>query len=244
LHEQYLRFEGSERVDFLGDAAEETWRRLTSMALPDPGVLVRALAPAVAAKHVMVASTRPEELETLVALGIAADVPSVRGDFLGVVTQNAGPNKIDWFLRRRIDYEVTTGGGQVDATLRLALHNTAPVAGLPEVLLGSGYDGLPTGTNRLYLSIYSPWGLAGATIDKAAAAFESEVEFGRNVYSTYVDIPAGSTTVIELQLAGALTDHYGLTVLRQPMPTPDQVMVTIDGVERRFRLDADRRIVP
>jgi len=31
-------------------------------------------------------------------------VPSVHGDFLGVVTQNAEGNKIDWYLRRSIDY--------------------------------------------------------------------------------------------------------------------------------------------
>ena len=243
LHEQYVRYAdaGDDRVDFLGDAAEATWARLTTMTLPDPGRLVDALAPAVAGKHVMVTSTRADERATLIDLGIAGAVPPVDGDFLGVVTQNAGANKIDWFLRRHLDYKVETTGGRVAATLRVALENTAPAAGLPDVLLGSAYDELPRGTNRLYLSIYTPWQLTGARVDGGATAFESERELDRNVYSAFVDIPAGSTAVVELDLSGELREPYRLTVLRQPSAAPDRMSVTINRVSETARLDRDMR---
>ncbi len=244
LYEQYLALEGPGRVDFLGAAAEATWQKLTTMTLPDPGVLVDALAPAVGAKHLMVASTRPgDEAATLVDLGIAGAMPPVEDDFVGIVTQNAGANKIDWFLRRRLDYTVDTTGDRVEATVRIALENTAPGAGLTGYLLGSSYDDLPAGTNRLYLSVYSPWELAGASVNGGEATFESEDELGRNVYSTFVDVPPGATTVIELKLAGVHTGPYSaLTVYRQPMAAPDAVAVTVDGVDQRFRLDGDRRL--
>ncbi|HZQ26869.1 MAG TPA: DUF4012 domain-containing protein, partial [Acidimicrobiales bacterium] len=187
LFDQYVRLAGDARVDFLGDVTAAVWQRLltTSASVVD---LAKALAPAVTEKHVLLASTRPTEQSALVELGAAGKMPAVNGDFLGVVTQNAGGNKIDWFLRRATSARVRIdpATGRVDSTVQVRLTNQAPATGLPPYIIGSVVTPpLPNGTNKLYLSVYSPWLLAGASIDGQPALLESELELGRHVYSTF-----------------------------------------------------------
>lgn len=59
-----------------------------------------------------------------------------------LLTNNAGGNKIDLFLRRTLDYAVTWNPttGVVDGTLTVTLHNDAPAKGLPDSLIGNAID--------------------------------------------------------------------------------------------------------
>src|SRR5581483_4226376 len=184
------------------------------------------------------ASTRPTEQSALVELGAAGKMPAVNGDFLGVVTQNAGGNKIDWFLRRATSARVRIdpATGRVDSTVQVRLTNQAPATGLPPYIIGSVVTPpLPNGTNKLYLSVYSPWLLAGASIDGQPALLESELELGRHVYSTFVSIPPGGTVTVELRLTGRLDSgarSYGLTVFRPAAVEPDGMQVAVETPER------------
>jgi hypothetical protein len=230
LFEQYLRFDNPDRIDFLGDAAQTIWDRFTSSDLPGPRALADAVGPAVSARHLQVASFDAAEQRMLDRLDLTGRMPAVDGDFLGVVTQNASGNKIDWFLDRSYSYDVTIDdGGRLEAQLHLELTNRAPASGLPQYVIGPfpGID-IDPGVNRMMLSIYSPWGLEHGTINGQPLLVESGHEHDRSVYSTFVDIPPGTTAVIDVRLAGTYPDRdYRLDVLRQPMVRVDEVRTTI-----------------
>lgn len=243
-YEQYVRYQGDERVDFLNKVTDAVWQRLTSST---PGVvqLAQALSPVMAQKHIQIASTEPAEEQALVRLGVAGAIAPVEGDFLGVVTQNAGGNKIDWFLRRAVDYKARfdPDSGEVRSTVRITLRNQAPAEGLPDYIIGSATTPpLTRGANKLYLSVYTPLGLVDARVDGRPALFESELERGRSVYSTYVVVPAGGASIVELELEGRLEGReggrpYRLDLHRQPFLAADAVTTSLqlDGGWRAHR---------
>lgn len=231
LFDQYLKLDGAPRVAFLGQVTAEVWKRLstTTASVAD---LARALGPVVAEKHLMLASTHPNEERALLDLGVAGAMAPVRGDFLGVVTQNAGGNKIDWFLRRAVDYraDLDPTTGRIRSKVRVTLRNEAPTKGPPPYVIGNlTTPPLPTGTNKSYLSVYSPLLLTGARVDGAQLFMESELERNRHVYSTYVTIPPGGQAVVELDLQGRLDAgaDYRLGVHRQPFLAPDALTTAL-----------------
>ncbi|HUP85917.1 MAG TPA: DUF4012 domain-containing protein [Acidimicrobiales bacterium] len=233
LHDQYVKLPNDERIDFLGDTARTLFNRLTAGELPKPSSILSTLGPAVAQKRIQMASTHAAEQEVYARLHITGAMAPVSGDFLGLITQNASGSKIDYFLHRSIDYRVTVDPvtSKLAATLKATLRNEAPASGLPGYVIGNALEPpLPTGTSRLYVSIYTPWFLRAARVAGVPATVESESELGRNVYSTFVDLPPGGELSIELDLAGWYDGAaYHLGVHRQPTVHPDKVTATING---------------
>ena len=224
LHEQYVRFERPDRLDFLGDVARAVFDRLTDGELPAPTRLAQVLGPLARDGHVVLHSTDDGEQAVFEQIGASGALPAVEGDFLGVITQNASGNKIDWFLRRTVDYDVRPGSdGTVAATLTVTLHNGAPATGLPDYVIG-GSGAAPTapGVNRMILSIYSALDLVDASI-----ALDAERELGRNVYSAFVDLAPGETRTITVELTGVVDGEYRVDVHRQPLVVPDDVTVRV-----------------
>ena len=239
LREQYTRFPGEERVDFLESTAKAVFDRLADTTLPPPGAVLRALAPAVRSRHLQLHSTRPDEQRLFHLLGAAGAMPAAQGDFLAAVVQNAGGNKLDAFLRRSIRYHVTvdphTGHTEVDASVRL--DSSAPASGLPPAVIGNfGPRPANPGDNPLYLSVYSPLSLRSAAVDGQPALMESERELDRNVFSTFVRVPAGGAVTLTVRLVGSLPagPTYRLDVARQPAVVPDDLEVTVRGHGRRI----------
>ncbi len=206
----------------------------------------------------MVAATRPAEQRLYEQLGAAGKMAPVRGDFLGVITQNAGGNKLDAYLHRRIDYRVAVdpASGRISGRLRITLRNDAPRE-LPPAVLGTDYfPNLPPGANRLYLSVYTPWQLVSSSLDGTPVTLESANELGRQVYSGAVVVPAGGIVTVDLTLSGHLSSsaRYRLDIHRQPTAAPDRVALTLEvpegwaasGGARRWdhdqELDGDRSI--
>lgn len=263
LFDQYVRLTGDARVDFLSRVTDAVWRRLTSTT---PGVvqLAQALSPVMAEKHIQMASREPGEEQALNRLGVSGAMAPVQGDFLGVVTQNQSSNKIDWFLRRSIDYKARfdPGSGEVRSTVRITLRNQAPASGLPDYVIGNGViPPLPKGSNKAYVSVYTPLLLTASRVDGRSNPFESEIERDRHVYSAYVVVPAGASSTIQLELRGRVGQQgseaaYRLDVHRQPFLAPDMVTTSLElasgwrawgggtGRDRNERLDlvADRRV--
>jgi hypothetical protein len=170
-----------------------------------------------------------------------------------VTTQNSAHNKGDSFLRRTVDYEATVDPetGVVQATATVTLVNDAPPGGLPDELIGVNpsegtprLPDLPPGTNRMYLSLYSPLSVGSAEVDGAPLPVEAQVELGVNVYSQYVDVPAGGTTTVTFRLGGGIdvSEGYRFTFAGQPTINPDEVTVSV-GVASGT-IDAGRGFTP
>jgi hypothetical protein len=233
LYDQYARIANDDvRTSFLSAAAQNTWQRLTSATLPGVEAVVRTLGPAVAGKHILLSSTHASEQQLFHSMAADGALAASRGDFLGLITQNAGADKIDWFLRRAIDYQVhlNPATGSLQASVGITLRNQAPASGLPVELLRDPTNPKATpGENVLYLSVYTPWSLQGAKMDGEPLLMESEIERGLHVYSTYVRIPSMSSATLTLDLSGnAPRGDYRLGLFRQPTVAPDDVTTTIN----------------
>ncbi len=236
LLNQYVEFddENRERIDVLEEVARTTFDRLTTEDLPGPRALSDALDTVVDAGHIQFATLEPNQLFALFALGVTGLMPPLaEDDSVVVTTTNAGGNKIDTFLNRALDYRVQWDPetGQVTGKLVVTLTNNAPAQGLPDYVIGNAV-GLPPGTNRSFVSIYSPLELSGARLDGQPAALQSELEVQRNVYSTFVSIPPGGTVTLELDLTGTVKEgrRYRLMLAPEGTAQADQAQVSIEAL--------------
>lgn len=236
LREQYVRFadDKDERVDFLETTARAVFDEITSGSLPGPGRIADVLGPLARRGRITLHSVHQPEQSFFENMGIGGAYPPVRGHFVGVVTQNGGLNKIDTFLHRSVRYEaaVDPATGRTDALVEVTLRNEAPAAGLPDVILGGGIA--PSGTNRSWLSVYSPLEFVGAERDGEPLEMERERELGRRVYSAYVDVPPQSSVTVRVRLFGTVpvvveegSASLRVDVAHQPLVHPDDVELDI-----------------
>lgn len=234
LREQYAIYgDQTQRIDLLGDLAETAFDRFTTGRGARPAVVAREMSPALQSGSLAFWFTDPDEQAFADSLGFTAAVPSADGgDSFGVTTQNAGASKIDVFLQRTLDYRarVDAGTGEVTAEAEVVLHNDAPAEGLPFYVIGNLVD-LPYGTNRSFVSVYSPFDLRDATLDGAPLELVREEELGRNAYRAFISIPPGGTRTIRLTLAGQVDlrdGRYRFDYVPQVLARPDKVTWSID----------------
>ena len=236
LFDQYVEFEtdNEERVELLDDIAETTFDRLTTADLPGPRALSNELDAIVDGGHIQFTTLSFDSFGVLNEVGVTGMLqpPAEGGDSVTVTTTNAGASKIDLYLNRRERYDVVwdPATGQLTGTLTVTLENTAPAGGPPDYVIGNAV-GLPNGTNRSFVSVYSPFQLEAARLGGQPLAMQSELELGRNVYSTFVDIPPGQSVEIALDVSGTVDgDTYRLDLPVQPFATTDQAEVTVEVV--------------
>ncbi len=226
------------RLQLLSDVAQTVWAKLATASLPDPKTIIDALAPAVRERHLQIWMKDDAEQRYLAKVGVAGNVPPIQGDGLGVVTNNASGGKIEYFLHRTVSYDAVVDPvkQRVASTATITLRNDAPATGLPDYVIDNLFEGLSNGTNRTYLSLYSPLALTSATADGKPLVLEPETELGRNVYSAWVIIPSKSSMTIVATFAGPLggvDKDYRLEVFRQPLVNPDTFEVRVRSADGR-----------
>lgn len=247
--DQYRAFESAdERQDLLGEVAGAVFDALITGEGPAPASLAAALGPVVRGRHLSVWLRDPAAQRLIERVGADAAVPEVADDGFGVVTQNAGGGKIDVFLSRTIRYSahVDAATGRVRAIAEIDLRNDAPTSGEPDYLIGNLVD-LPVGTNRTWLSVYSPFALDRMVVGGEVVEPLAETELGRNVWSTVVDVPPGGSVGIVVELEGEvdLSDgRFRFDLLPQTMVTPDSVVVTVEVDGAEVTLDDDVALPP
>lgn len=216
LVDQYAAFTKEDRVEFLGEVAQATFDAFSRTAVADLQEVIQPLSDAVKSGHLRMFSVDPHEQSLLARSGLSGALGPVQGDDLAVVNQNASASKIESFFRRSTTYRVAVdpSTGSIVSEVEVEMRNEAPASGLPRYVLGPDPElGLPPATNRTFMSVYSPLELESLTVDGMSIAARAEWELGRNVYSTFVDIPPGGTVVARLRLVGrTATDPYRLTV--------------------------------
>jgi Protein of unknown function (DUF4012) len=231
---QYTDFtQKTDRVDFLDQASRLTFQRLTTGSIPGPDQIAKVLGPEVADRHLMFSAFDPSEQRLFTRLDASGAFPRATPgrDFLAVTGQNSANNKTDIWMHRSISYHAAYDPrtGQVHSVATIKLQNDAPTSGLPEGVIGSNGQHLPLGTNRTFLSIYSPLQLTGSAVDGQRTPFETELAFGYNVYSQYLTVPAGHTLTVTLDLGGIIDAglNYRLSIAVQPMVNPDQFQAVV-----------------
>jgi hypothetical protein len=235
LVDQYTQFPKKERVDFLDEATRVVFEKLTTGDLPKPGKVSKVMSPMVEQGRVFGHSTHPEIEALFQKLALDGAVPAPQGgDYLSVTQSNENPNKIDAYLQREVMYDATYSPdtGQVDSDVTIRLTNSAPAAGLPDDVIGNAH-GQPFGTNHLFLTVYTPLGARGATINDEPTGLGSVERFGLSAYTIVVDVPPGGTVTVRLALSGVIarSRQYQLTVVRQPTVNLDHIDLSIKGRE-------------
>lgn len=256
LVEQYSRFsDKSQRVDVLDEAARKTFEKLTKADLPGPSAIADALGDVVREGRLLFWTFEDEEQAVLTRLGLDGALPSTgqrpgtdplpeSTDFLSVVTVNDNPNKIDPYLHRDVDYvvELDPKTGRTMATVKVELANRAP-EGLGDYVVGNKH-GLPPGTNRLLLSIYTPHRITAATVDGVAVTPDHQPEYGWHRYETPVAVPPGGTVDAHLELEGSLelSSGYELTIAGHPTVQPTRHRVETNWRERESSEPSSRTL--
>jgi hypothetical protein len=242
LQSAYDSLPNDERVAFLGDVARAAFDALTSRDLGGPVHLAQELGPVVAQHHLQLYLTHPLEEAFVSRLGASGAFAPASGDQLLVTTQNASANKVDYYLSRAVKYQVVVepvsanleGGAtaRVHGKLSVELTNGAPDHGHSADALGPYDPRFQAGENRTFLSVYTALAVSTSSLDSESLAVESGTELGRNVYSTFVSIPAGSTRTVTMAVAGSVNidpgGWYTLELPRQPALGNDRLTMTID----------------
>ncbi|WP_420811350.1 DUF4012 domain-containing protein, partial [Candidatus Frankia nodulisporulans] len=192
--------------------------------------LLTALSRAAGEGRLLVSSNHADEQEVLSGTALGGALPTGDGPYLAVVTQNATASKLDYWLRRRVSYQVQRmpgGGGAV--TIVIKLTNTAP-DGLSAYVRNRedepNPNGNPLAQNNIWLSIYTGRGslFAGAQVDGHAIGMDAGTESGLPVVSTYLTLDRGVTRTLTVKV---LEPHAGpmVAVRPQPLPVPEELLV-------------------
>jgi Protein of unknown function (DUF4012) len=239
------------RIRVLEDIARGTFERVRTIPIDTPQRLVDTLGPAFRQRHIQMWSKSPGSERYLDSIGAGGrylipedpDSPVELLDTVGLISQNAGGNKIDWFGGRTLDYRVAVDDeGVINATATLDIANRAPADGLPDYIIGNVIEvrKVPRGTATTIFSLYSRLDLQSATVFGEPVAFQRDTEFGLQVYTLTLEIPAKSHETLTVKLTGRTTANAatrtlhtrrGVRVLYQPQVNPDTVSVTIGTQE-------------
>lgn len=234
LVDQYQRYAGStsSRKDALQEASDLAVKTLLSKDLPSPVTIARAFGKPLATGHLMFWSLNPKDQAPIRALGISGTLPQPVSDGFSYTLNNSGPNKMDTFVNRSLEYraKVNERTGSVTATATIRIKNNATEAvALPDDVTGN-YRGAPRGSIQSLLSVYSPLQLFSASIDGRTVAFGDDrlFERGWRVYDSQITVPPGKELVIELRFVGKVNVTQGYSWLTKPQPLVAPNNVTVD----------------
>lgn len=238
LNRAYLLFpdESGERREQLSTIADLVWEKLLSTEGIDMQRVAAALSKAAAERHLVAYSTRPDEQALIEQLGISGKLTEADGDYLLLLGQNFGENKLDFYLARDIDYRASIHEDRsLTADVTVRIDNQAPADG-PVVTYGGDILDLqdePEGTARTLFSLFVPAGAEQIELARdgnPATDFEISNEMDKRRISTLVEVGPGKaqTLAFSYRVPEAVQDQeYELVVQKQSTVRPDHLSVQI-----------------
>ena len=112
------------RKDFVGVVGQVVFHEFLQHAGGDKAL--RAVIRAAADGHILINAVDPQVDAAFRSAGVAGALPPAEaGDFLGVAVNNTAGNKIDYYIRRHIGYDITLGAdGRGTSAATVAFDNT------------------------------------------------------------------------------------------------------------------------
>jgi uncharacterized protein YndB with AHSA1/START domain len=200
LHDIYRHFDLKERKqnEYLRGLIDELWSRLESGEVRAGG-LARGLGTAATEQHLKVYVPEPRVTALLAELQIDGDYRSAGPNVQLVFHNNFAANKVDFFLKRRVDTElVLEDDGDIRGTTTVELVNEAPED--TSVLVRPLRRDLDLGLNRMALSFLLPEGAEPRrlTLDRRDSNFFSGTEYDYPVAWQILDVEPGQTRTVRL----------------------------------------------
>lgn len=219
----------------LGEVAGTVFRRF----LDEGGDVewIGTLARAVSDGHIQVFSTDPELQPALVRSGVAGAFGGAQGDFLSLVLNNAGGNKLDYFSRRTVTYSVQLqSDGSAIAAADVQLRNEAPRSGQPAYVIGpyAGISGRGESVEILTLYCAETCRLRSVERDGTTPEVRIGTELGYPYYQDYLRIPSGESSDVTFLLSiskawegNSSGGTYRLTFVNQTTIRPTTLRLVI-----------------
>ncbi|MEV0595069.1 DUF4012 domain-containing protein [Nonomuraea cavernae] len=212
-----------------------------SEALPrasiDPAALMSTLSRIAEERRIQIWSRRNAEQKRLAATPLGGELPRRPEPFAGLVVNNSGGNKLDYYLKRSLEYEL--GPCRADGTrvsrVRVSLFNDVPrrkLAPYASSRLDSPDRHHAPGSNLLWVSLFASVGAksGGMKVDGKPATLFREVERSHPVYSTMLELGPRQTRTLEflmLEPATAAPPHVPVQPLVHPQRS--QIIENPDG---------------
>jgi len=220
----------NETFDSLAEALGQLVATQASTTLPGPEELGRLLGPAARGGRLQVATFDDAENDFLEDIFLYRRFEPSDVDGFAVIQTNAASNKLDLYLSRLIDYEVTVAAdgsltGSATINLSLDIPDNAP----PGVLAVSGER-----VSTILLSFYTPHNVHAVTLDGVAVTPAVSPEYGLGRHLVPIEIPTGQTRSLVFNFDGFVPADagYSVEVWHQPLVNQDQVRLTYQGVDR------------
>ncbi|WP_263996270.1 DUF4012 domain-containing protein [Mycobacterium yunnanensis] len=198
------------RKQYLQDVANEVVKKISG-PVKSPRKLFDALGRAVSERRISVWSSVPDEQKLLEETPLAHEVPDDAAPYAGIVVNNLGGNKMDYYLKRQIDYMADGCGGDTRlSTVTVRLTNTLPdatplsdyVAGKMGFFTGLA-DNVPKGSmvSSVRLVATKDAKIIGVLANDTRIRVFGAVERGHPSYEAQVAIPPGKTAVLTFRLS-------------------------------------------
>ncbi|CDO11400.1 DUF4012 domain-containing protein [Mycolicibacterium cosmeticum] len=207
----YQRFpkDQTARKEFLQDIADAVVKRMTT-SVDRPRDLLDALGRAVGERRISVWSASPEDQKLLEGTPLGHAVPADPAPYAEVVINNLGGNKMDYYLRREIEYVADRcTEKERNSTVTVKLKSAVPDTPLPDYVAGS--DGLnpnvpiklPTATmlSSIRLVATKDAKLLSVFVNGQRVPFFTEHENGHPTFEVQVAIPPRTSGELVFRLA-------------------------------------------
>ena len=205
------------RKEYLQTVAAQVARKLTG-SVQSPRKLLDALGRAASERRIAVWSASPTDQEILEKTPLANAITDDAGPYAQVVINNIAGNKLDYYLRREIEYVADGCDGDMrNSTVTVRLANTAPKEGLPYYVAGAAglqrMDSplsnleIPRGTMVMSVRLIATKGakLMSVTANGERTSAIIRVERGHPTFEVQVVIPPGQSGTLAFRLSEPTT---------------------------------------
>jgi hypothetical protein len=209
----YLRFpnqsDQAARKQYLQTIATQVAKKLTGK-IQSPRAVLDAVGRAASERRIAVWSAVPADQKILEETPLAYAIPEDSAPYAEVVVNNLAGNKMDYYLRREIEYAADGCDGDVrNSTITVRLTNTASDKPLPDFVAGSG--GLapdlpirvPPGSMVTSVRLIGTQGakLLGVTAKGKSVPAVVHTERGHPTFEVQVAIPPGQSGDLVFRLS-------------------------------------------
>ncbi len=205
---------------------------------------LKILGAAVGEGHILVFSTDAAMEQGLRGIGGGGILPAPSGDFLSVIENSAGANKVDYYQDRQITYTaVLADGGSGTGSTEVRLTNNAPTTGQPAYVIGPHEGASRAGESSQLLTVYcgALCELLSATKDGSPTNLGSGTELGHTFFQSFFRTASGMTSDLKIDSfrpdmwkAQGSGGRYDLTFLGQTTVRPTALRVEVvvpDGAQ-------------
>lgn len=207
----YARFPDDQlaRKQYLQNIANAVVKKITGQ-VKSPRQLLDALGKAVSERRIAVWSAVPDEQKVLEETPLGHAIPDDTAPYAGVVLNNLGGNKLDYYLKQEIEYAADNCASDTRAsTVTVKLTNAVPNEPLPDYVAGEAglSPDIPIqvdkGTNITSVRLFATQGanLSAAILNGERVPAIISSERGHPVFEVQVIIPPNKSADVSFQLS-------------------------------------------